>query len=136
MKRLVAILLAMVLLLGIFSACGKNANNSGSTNATVLKIGSIGPGTGDASTYGNAVKYGSELAVEEINAAGGINGVKIEFQFEDDECDSEKSVNAYNTLKDWGMQERLHQHVALLLYLKQLTMRFLFSLHLQQLLKV
>ena len=104
MKRLVAILLAMVLLLGIFSACGKNANNSGSTNATVLKIGSIGPGTGDASTYGNAVKYGSELAVEEINAAGGINGVKIEFQFDDDECDSEKSVNAYNTLKDWGMQ--------------------------------
>ena len=46
----------------------------------------------------------AQLAVDEINAAGGINGVQIEFKFEDDECDAEKSVNAYNTLKDWGMQ--------------------------------
>lgn len=105
MKRLVAILLTVLLLTGTFTACGNNSNgSSGSTDSNVLKIGSIGPGTGDASTYGNAVKYGSELAVEEINAAGGINGIKIEFKFEDDECDAEKSVNAYNTLKDWGMQ--------------------------------
>ena len=42
--------------------------------------------------------------MKEINEAGGINGVPIEFQFQDDEHDAEKSVNAYNTLKDWGMQ--------------------------------
>ncbi len=51
-----------------------------------------------------AVQNAAQLAVDEINAAGGINGVMIEFKFEDDECDAEKSVNAYNTLKDWGMQ--------------------------------
>ena len=70
----------------------------------VLKIGGIGPTTGSAAVYGIAVQNAAQLAVDEINAAGGINGVQIEFKFEDDECDAEKSVNAYNTLKDWGMQ--------------------------------
>ena len=50
-----------------------------------------------------AVQNGADLAIKEINAAGGINGYKIEYNFQDDECDNEKSVNAYNTLKDWGM---------------------------------
>ena len=54
--------------------------------------------------YGLAVQHGAEVAVKEINEAGGINGAQIEFQFQDDEHDAEKSVNAYNTLKDWGMQ--------------------------------
>ena len=70
----------------------------------VFKIGGIGPTTGSAAVYGTAVQNAAQLAVDEINAAGGINGVQIEFKFEDDECDAEKSVNAYNTLKDWGMQ--------------------------------
>ncbi len=70
----------------------------------VLKIGGIGPITGGAAVYGMAVMNAANLAVDEINAAGGINGMQVEFQFEDDEHDAEKSVNAYNTLKDWGMQ--------------------------------
>ena len=69
-----------------------------------FKIGGIGPMTGAAATYGAAVENGIQLAVDEINAEGGINGTKIEFKMEDDEHDAEKSVNAYNTLKDWGMQ--------------------------------
>ncbi len=69
-----------------------------------LKIGGIGPITGDAAIYGQAVMNAAQLATDEINAAGGVNGMQIEFQFEDDEHDAEKSVNAYNTLKDWGMQ--------------------------------
>lgn len=69
-----------------------------------FKIGGIGPMTGAAATYGAAVENGIQLAVDEINAEGGINGAKIEFKMEDDEHDAEKSVNAYNTLKDWGMQ--------------------------------
>ncbi|MCD7766481.1 MAG: ABC transporter substrate-binding protein [Lachnospiraceae bacterium] len=68
------------------------------------KIGGIGPITGAASAYGSAAMNGAQIAVDEINAAGGINGYQIEFQAEDDEHDAEKSVNAYNTLKDWGMQ--------------------------------
>lgn len=69
-----------------------------------FKIGGIGPITGGAAVYGQAVMNASQMAVDEINAAGGINGYQIEFNFQDDEHDAEKSVNAYNTLKDWGMQ--------------------------------
>ena len=63
----------------------------------VFKIGGIGPVTGGAAVYGVAVQHGAELAVKEINEAGGINGAQIEFNFQDDEHDAEKSVNAYNT---------------------------------------
>lgn len=66
-----------------------------------FKVGGIGPVTGGAAVYGQAVKNATELAVNEINALG---GVQFEFQFEDDEHDAETSVNAYNSLKDWGMQ--------------------------------
>ncbi len=69
----------------------------------VWKIGGIGPTSGGAAVYGQAVKNAMEIAAEEINAAGGINGYQVEINFQDDEHDAEKSVNAYNTLKDWGM---------------------------------
>lgn len=85
------------------AADGSAAGTTVSANG-VLKIGGIGPITGAAAIYGQAVKNAAELAVSEINAAGGINGMQIEFKYEDDEHDAEKSVNAYNTLKDWGMQ--------------------------------
>ena len=70
------------------------------------KIGGIGPTTGGAAVYGQAVKNAMELAINEINEAGGINGYQIEAEnfFQDDEHDVEKSGNAYNALKDWGMQ--------------------------------
>ena len=66
-----------------------------------IKIGGTGPLTGGAAIYGNAAKNGAEIAVEEINAKGGI---QIELRYEDDTHDAEKAVNAYNALKDWGMQ--------------------------------
>ena len=66
-----------------------------------IKIGGTGPLTGGAAIYGNAAKNGAEIAVEEINAKGGI---QFELRYEDDTHDAEKAVNAYNTLKDWGMQ--------------------------------
>ncbi len=75
-----------------------------STGEETYKIGGIGPTTGGASVYGLAVQYGAQIAVDEINAAGGINGYQIEFNFQDDEHDAEKAVNAYNSLKDWGME--------------------------------
>ena len=46
----------------------------------------------------------AQMAVDEINAAGGANGYQLAFKAEDDQNDAEKSVNAYNSLKDWGMQ--------------------------------
>jgi len=69
-----------------------------------FKIGEIGPTSGAAATYGQAVVNGAQIALDEINEAGGVNGYQLEINFQDDEHDAEKAVNAYNTLKDWGMQ--------------------------------
>lgn len=69
-----------------------------------FKIGAIGPMTGGAAAYGTAVMNAAQIAVDEINEAGGVNGYQLELNPQDDEHDPEKSVNAYNTLKDWGMQ--------------------------------
>lgn len=100
MKRITSLLLAVVLGATLMVGCGaEEAADAGDT----IKIGGIGPITGGAAVYGNAVKNGAQIAVDEINAAGGINGCQIEFKFEDDEHNAEKAVNAYNTLTDWGM---------------------------------
>ena len=82
----------------------KAAEEAAESAGGVFKIGGIGPLTGPAAAYGIAVKNGMELAAKEINAAGGINGAQIEYNFQDDEHDPEKAINAYNTLKDWDMQ--------------------------------
>lgn len=70
--------------------------------AETIKIGGIGPTTGPAAIYGTAAMYGEQIAVDEVNAAGG--DIQFEWKFEDDTHDAETSVNAYNSLKDWGLQ--------------------------------
>ncbi|MBP5152301.1 MAG: ABC transporter substrate-binding protein [Lachnospiraceae bacterium] len=95
--KLLSLVLTGAMILASFAGCGNG--KSGGT----FKIGGIGPITGGAAVYGLAVKNSIQIAVDEINAAGGINGYQIDYRFEDDELDSEKSLNAYNTLKDWGM---------------------------------
>ena len=100
-RRGLCLVLAAVMAMTAMAGCGgKKSASSGDT----FKIGGQGPTTGNAAIYGNAVKNGMELAANEINAAGGINGKQVEIKFEDDEADAEKAVNAYNNLKDWGMQ--------------------------------
>ncbi len=85
------------------AAAGTEASGADTAGGTI-KIGGIGPLTGGAAVYGIAVKNGAELAVKEINEAGGIGGMQVEINYQDDEHDAEKAVNAYNTLKDWGAQ--------------------------------
>lgn len=97
MKRILALLVAVVMCAAMFVGCGKTEDSN------TLKIGGIGPITGDAAIYGQAVMNGCKIAVDEINAAGGIGGLQIEFKFEDDVNVAETSVNAYNKLMDWGM---------------------------------
>ena len=131
-KSLLCILLALAMVLAL-AACGNGANNGNAANAgddatageetsngedaansgdaaettadgAVFKIGGTGPLTGGAAIYGNAVKNGAQMAADEINAAGGVNGYLLDVRYEDDTHDPEKAVNAYNVLKDWGMQ--------------------------------
>ncbi len=98
-NNVVCVMSAFVLSVAMLIGCGQSAGSS-----NTFKIGAIGPLTGGAAAYGNAVCNAAELAVNEINANGGINGFQVEYRKEDDELNAEKSVNAYNTLKDWGMQ--------------------------------
>lgn len=113
-KRIAAAALSAAMVCSL-AGCGDNnsssnsnysgTNNSGnSASGGELVIGGIGPITGGAALYGIAVQNGTQLAVDEINAAGGVNGMTLKLEFQDDEHDPEKSVNAYNDLKDKGMK--------------------------------
>ena len=104
MKKFAALAMVATLAAATFAGCGKKKSDNSNSGSDVWNIGSIGPITGDAAVYGNAVKDGAQIAVDEINAAGGINGYQISFNFEDDKADPELSSNAYNALKDKGMQ--------------------------------
>ena len=119
MKKVLALTMALALVAASFAGCGNSSSATSTTAAAAttaaagetaaapaegagtVKIGMSGPLTGGASAYGLAVKAGMEVAVEEINAKGGL---QIEFNAQDDEADGEKAVSAYNALKDWGMQ--------------------------------
>ena len=104
MKKFISVMLVAAMAVTALTGCGSNSSSSSKKDADKYYIGGIGPTTGATAIYGTAVKNGAQIAVDEINAAGGINGKQIEYRFEDDQNDAEKSVNAYNTLKDWGMQ--------------------------------
>ena len=106
MKKVLAMLMAALMVAAMFTGCSSSKPATETTAAAAaaagtVKIGMSGPLTGGASAYGLAVKAGMEVAVEEINAKGGL---QIEFNAQDDEADGEKAVSAYNVLKDWGMQ--------------------------------
>ncbi len=126
MKKMFSIVVASAMVAATLAGCGGTAasdsttdnttpestatenaaegESAGASDGAAFRIGGIGPVTGAAAVYGQAVKNAAQLAVDEINAAGGVNGAMIEFNFQDDEHDAEKAVNAYNTLKDWDMQ--------------------------------
>lgn len=72
-----------------------------------LVIGGTGPLTGDYATYGCSARNGALIAMEEINAAGGVNGILFDVKYEDDQADPEKAVNGYSLLIDAGMQVSL-----------------------------
>ena len=114
MKKIFALVLALAMVLSL-AACGGSgttttpaaegsapaAEGGEASGTAAIKLGGIGPVTGAAAIYGTATKNGAQIAVDEINALG---GQQFELNWQDDEHDPEKSVNAYNNLKDWGMQ--------------------------------
>lgn len=107
-KRLFALTMAGMLTLGLLAGCGGDDAKptpggdqpSGGSEAA-FKLGGIGPLTGDAAIYGLAAMNGAQIAVDEINALGGM---QFQFKPEDDVADGETAINACNNLMDWGMQ--------------------------------
>ncbi len=84
------------------SASSGSTSQSGGSASGTFKLGGIGPMTGGAAQYGMAAMTGAQIAVDEINALGGP--IQFEFKSEDDVNVADTAVNAYNSLKDWGMQ--------------------------------
>ncbi len=97
MKKVLSLLLAALLIVTCFVGCGKETANE-------IFIGATGPLTGDASSYGNSVNNGAMLAVEEINAAGGLNGITFKFEMKDDKATAGDAATGYDSLMDEGMQ--------------------------------
>ena len=112
MKKFLAFALATVLVVGLFAGCnaagngGEAGSNNGGDKGTIV-IGMSGPLTGGAAIYGTAVKNSAEMAVEEINAAGGLNGVMFKLEATDDQHDATKVATNYANLMNKGMQVSL-----------------------------
>ncbi len=100
-KNLAALFMAGALCFGLLAGCS-NGNTPGgnSGGAVTIKVGGIGPITGDLAQYGTATEWGAEIAVEEINAKNGP--IKLDYRFEDDTGVADTAVSAYNSLKDWA----------------------------------
>ena len=103
-KQIAAMLMAGAMCMGMLAGCGNkdSEGETGSSDNTAFKLGVIGPLTGENAIYGTAVKNGAQIAVDEINALGG--DIQFELNPQDDVATADTAVNAYNSLKDWGMQ--------------------------------
>ena len=96
--RIMSVFAAACLILTALAGCGGNEKSE------VYLIGCTGPLTGDASSYGISVKQGATLAVEEINANGGLEGVNFKFDMKDDKATAEDANTGYDALYDAGMK--------------------------------
>ena len=104
MKKFLALMLAVIMVAAMFTACGKKGYTSDNTE---FVIGASGPLTGGAAVYGVAVQNSAQLAVDEINAAGGLNGIKFKLVMLDDKHDAANISTNYSSLLEGGMQVSL-----------------------------
>jgi branched-chain amino acid transport system substrate-binding protein len=125
MKRVISIALVFVLAAGLLAGCGTgtgttspspSASTAPGTSAEpsavpstpaasggTIKIGLLGCFTGDAAQYGLAVQNGAMLYIDQLNAAGGVNGKQLEVIAYDDKGDATESVNAFTRMADEGI---------------------------------
>ena len=104
MKKFLALMLAVIMVAAMFAGCGKKGYTADNTE---FVIGASGPLTGAAAVYGVAVQNSAQLAVDEINAAGGLNGVKFKLVMLDDKHDAANISTNYSSLLEGGMQVSL-----------------------------
>ena len=108
MTKLVSLILALAMVAAMFAACGGSmTENDATAENTEFVIGMSGPLTGGAAVYGLAVKNSAQMAVDEINAAGGLNGYKFKLVATDDQHDATKVATNYANLMNQGMQVSL-----------------------------
>ncbi len=103
-KKVVAFVMAAALLVGCMAGCG---GKNYAANNTEYVIGVSGPLTGAAAVYGVAVKNSAQMAIDEINAAGGLDGVMFKFIATDDQHDATKVAANYANMLESGMQVSL-----------------------------
>lgn len=85
------------------AACGGSSDSSSSSSSDTIKVGILGPFTGDVAQYGLACRNGANLYIKQVNEAGGINGKQIEVEEEDEKGDATEAVNAYNKMVENGV---------------------------------
>ncbi|MDR1131830.1 MAG: ABC transporter substrate-binding protein [Oscillospiraceae bacterium] len=110
MKKFLSIALALVLMAGVFAACGDKPESGGTTDPTppasssaagdTIKIAIIGCHTGEYAQYGLGVKNGATLYIDQLNASGGINGKQVEIVAYDNKADNQEAINAFNRAVD------------------------------------
>lgn len=108
-KKILAITLVLVMTALCFAGCGKKNDVWKTTEdgKVILEIGFTGPLTGEYANYGISVRDGAKLAVEEINAKGGVNGFELKLLEADSGGSGEKAVQGYGKLIDDGMKVSL-----------------------------
>ena len=98
MRKNAKIFWSVVVLIVIIGLAWWGFSKNGGGPGNVIKIGFIGPLTGDAAVYGEEVQNTEELAIAQINAAGGVNGKQIQAIYEDGKCDGQDGANAAQKL--------------------------------------
>lgn len=102
MKRIISLCLITLMTVSTLAGCAGNSNTANG-DKKVFSIGGSGPLTGDYASYGISVKQGAEIAVAEINEAGGVNGMEFKYTILDDEAEAQPAISAYNKLMDEGV---------------------------------
>ena len=100
MKGSFALFLTVILILTLFSACTPRVHPGvDSSGLEPFVIGGIGPLTEDSSERGLSVKNGAQMAIDEINATGGVNGFRLVLNFQDSKATPQTAITVYEKLK-------------------------------------
>ena len=107
MKKIMSAAMAAAMAMSL-AACGGSASSSAApaasgASADSITIGLLAPLSGDAAVYGQAVRNGAMLYINEINAKGGINGKQINVIEYDEKGDATEAVTAFTKMVDEGI---------------------------------